>query len=123
MQPIPHIPRRSRIAAVVRRLAGSDPGLHRCVACWSPFVCPVEWETDGPDFWLIQLHCGECDVWRDVRASNAEAKAFDLVLDRQMAQIQRALAELDRERMQAQADVFSAALAHDLIDPADFARS
>lgn len=123
MEPLPRIRRRSRLAAAARRLAGTDPGLHRCPACWTTFVCPVEWEIDGPEHWRIRLHCGECDVWRDVRATNEEAKAFDLELDRQLAQIERALVEVDRERMQAQADVFTAALAHDLIDPADFARS
>jgi len=122
MEPFPRIRRRSRIAAVARRLSGGDPGLHRCVACGSTCVCPIEWEIDGPEHWLIQLHCGECDVWRDARATNAEAKTFDLELDRQAAQLKRALAEIDQERMRAQADVFTAALAHDLIDAADFAR-
>lgn len=111
MRPFPRIRRPSRRAL----------GLHRCAACGSPFVCPIEWEADGPDHWLIQLHCGGCDVWRDVRATNAEAKAFDLELDRGLAQIERALAEIDQARMREQVDAFTAALARDLIDPADFA--
>jgi hypothetical protein len=54
--------------------------------------------------------------------TNAEAKAFDLELDRQVAQIQRAIADIEREHMRAAADAFAAALQRDLIDPGDFAR-
>ena len=121
MADIPRIRRKRRIAAAARRLA-SGTGLHRCVACESDFVGPIEWETDGPEHWLITLHCGECGVWRDVRVTNVEAKTFDLELGRQTATIERALAKIDRERMRAEVDAFTAALEHDLIDPADFAR-
>jgi len=122
MADIPHIRRKSRIAAAARRLAGGGTGLQYCVACGSDFVCPIEWEPAGPDHWLITLHCGECAVWRNARVTNAEAKTFDLELDRQTATIKRALADIDRERMRVEVDAFAAALQHDLIDPADFAR-
>ena len=65
--------RLSRLAAAARRLA--DPGgLHRCPACGEAFVCPMEWETDGEHHWRMQLRCAACDTWRDVRASNEEAR-------------------------------------------------
>jgi hypothetical protein len=121
MDEIPRLRRRSRLAAVARRFGVSEAGLHRCVVCGSDCVCPVDWETDGPEHWLIRLRCGECDVWRDARASNAEAKALDLVLDRQVAQIARAVAAIDGERMRVAAEVFVLALERDLIGPADFA--
>jgi hypothetical protein len=54
-------------------------------------VCPIAWETDGDDHWLIELRCGECGAWREVRVTNEEAKAFDLTLDAQAGRIQRAL--------------------------------
>jgi hypothetical protein len=84
-------------------------------------VCPIEWDTDGPDHWVIQLHCGECDVWRDARVTNAEAKAFDRELDRQTHLIERAVAAIEHERMRDQAEAFVAALEHGLIDATDFA--
>ena len=123
MYEIPRIRRRSRIvAAITRRLAGMPEGLHHCVVCGSTCVCPIEWETDGPERWCIQLHCGECDVWRSVSVTNAEAKEFDRVLECQIAAIERVLTEIDCERMREEADAFFAALERDLIDPADFAR-
>jgi hypothetical protein len=85
-------------------------------------VCPMEWETDGDDHWLIQLRCGECGAWREVRVTNEEAKEFDLTLDWQTSQIRRELERIDRERMEAEVDALVGALEHDLIDPADFGR-
>jgi len=109
------------IAAAARRFA--DPGgLHRCPACGEAFVCPVAWETDGEEHWWIQLRCAACDTWRDVRATNAEAKQFDLVLDRQCGEIHREVLRIDREHMRAELATLIAALEHDLIDAADFAR-
>ena len=92
------------------------------MVCGSTCVCPVEWEPDGPERWRIQLHCGECDVWRSVSVTNVEAKEFDRVLDRQTAAIERVLAEIDCERMRGEVEAFLLALDRDLIDPADFAR-
>ena len=51
----------------------------------------------------MQLRCGECDTWREVRVTNEEAKAFDLVLDRQCGEIAARLARIDRERMRGRA--------------------
>src|SRR4051794_29159141 len=111
-----------RIASAARRLAGPPAGLEHCPGCRKAFVCPLAWEVDGPEHWLIDLRCGACGLRRDVRISNAEATAFDLTLDRQTAQIARELARSDRERMHHELHVFVAALARDLIDAADFAR-
>ena len=122
MYEIPRLRRKSRIAAAARRFTGGREGLQYCVVCGSTCICPIEWEPDGADHWRIQLRCGECDVWRSVRVTNAEAKAFDLVLDQQVSAIERALLQIDRERMREEADAFVVALQRDLIDPADFAR-
>ena len=117
-----HVPRPlSRIAAAARRLAGSD-GLHCCPMCGRGFVCPIDWEPDGEDHWRIDLRCGQCGVGRRVRVTDAEAAAFDLTLDEHTRRIADELARLDRKRMRSELDVFVAALAHDLIDAADFAR-
>lgn len=119
---IPRVRRRRRIAAAARRLTGGGAGLHRCIVCGSDCVDPIAWDADGPEHWVIQLHCGECDIWRDARATNAEANAFDLELDRQLAQMERAIARIDRDRMRDAVVAFTAALDRDLIDPADFSR-
>ena len=60
------------------------------------------------------------DMWRDVRVTNAEAKAFDRVLDQQISAIERVLLQIDRERMRDEAGAFVVALERDLIVPADF---
>jgi hypothetical protein len=114
-------PLRRLFSAAARGLAGSRNGPSYCPDCRRPFMCPMEWETDGETHWLIQLRCGECGCWREVRLSNEEAADFDLALDRQMWAIRRTLTRLDRERMQLEVDAFVAALEHDLVDAADFA--
>jgi hypothetical protein len=96
-------------------------GLHHCPRCRTSFMCPIEWETDGDEHWLMRLRCGECGIWRRARATNAEAKELDLVLNAQEGQIRRALARIDREQMEAELDVFVGALQRDLIDAGDFA--
>ena len=103
-------------AAARRRMPVSD-GLHVCKACRQPFACPIEWEADGDDHWLITLRCGACDTWCDLRATNEQARDFDLELNRQIAHITRVLEEFDRENIKA----LLAAFEHDLIDAADFA--
>jgi hypothetical protein len=107
---------------LIRRLLGAPVGLEYCPECRRSMVCPIAWETDGDDHWLIELRCGECGAWREVRVTNEEAKAFDLTLDAQAGRIQRALDRIDRERMEAELDALVVALDHDLIDAADFAR-
>jgi transcription elongation factor Elf1 len=112
----------SRIAAAARRLASAEDGLHRCPACGHAFVCPVEWDTDGDHHWLIQLRCAACEIRRDVRVTNAQARSFELMLDGQTAGIRRTLERLERERMEAELETLVAAFERDLIDAGDFAR-
>jgi hypothetical protein len=57
-----------------------------------------------------------------VRVANADARDYELVLDRQTAQIARDLEHVDRQRMEAELVTLVAALDRDLIDAADFAR-
>jgi hypothetical protein len=92
-----------------------------CERCHSAFVCPIEWDPADGEHWLITTRCGQCGVWQRLTLTNAQAAAWDLQLDAQTQPIQRAARRLDSERMAAEADAFIAALAHDLIDAADFA--
>ena len=116
-------PRRVRrlFSAAGPSVSGTRNDLSRCPDCRRPFMCPIDWESAGESQWLIQLRCGECGCWQEVRLSNEEAADFDAVLDRQMAPMMRTLARLDRERMQLEVDAFVAALQRDLFDAADFA--
>jgi hypothetical protein len=54
--------------------------------------------------------------------SDADAQQLERDLAPGMRQIDAVVTRLDRERMLREADAFIAALARDLIDPADFAR-
>jgi hypothetical protein len=53
--------------------------------------------------------------------SDDVAKRYDLDLQRGIAEIAAALERHDHERMTAEAQVFIAALQHDIIDAGDFA--
>jgi len=104
-----------------RRQPPSGPGLQQCLLCHGDFVVPVEVEALDDDRWDLRLRCGQCGTYRDVVVSDDVAKRYDLDLNRGMAEIADALRLQDHERMSAEAQVFIAALEHDLIDGADFA--
>jgi flavoprotein len=109
-----------------RALSGRRPNaetdLEHCPACERDFAYPVEWEPVDKENWWMLLRCGECDSWREVTVPNAVAERFDLELDRRADVMHRALNKIDREQMIASANALIAALRHNLIDAADFAR-
>jgi hypothetical protein len=76
---------------------------------------PVEAEALDHGRWDLRLRCGQCGTYRDV------VKRYDLDLQRGIAEIAAALERHDHERMTAEAQVFIAALQHDIIDAGDFA--
>jgi hypothetical protein len=84
-------------------------------------VCVIDFEEDDDRHWWIRLRCGDCDVWRDVIASDAEAAELDRALIDHATAMRSLLAALDRERMAAEIEVLVAALERDLIDPSSFA--
>ena len=106
------MPRRP-IRRALARLARSLPGewgrrarpapLIRCPACGSDRTCIVDSEEEDETHWWIRLRCAECEVWRDVIATDEEANA------------------LDRALMATELDVLVAAFEHDLIDASSFA--
>jgi hypothetical protein len=124
---MPRTPIRRALAALRRRLPGEwglPPGplpLVRCPACEADRVCVVDWDETDDTHWWIRLRCGECELWRDVVATDDEAAELDRALNAQAAVIRRAVAALDLERMAAEVDVLVAALKRDLIDPSSFA--
>jgi hypothetical protein len=96
-------------------------GLHVCTRCRHHFCLPVDWEPSSESSWRIELRCAQCGHEREACASNDEAAAFDLELDRHEAAMAAAADALDRERLEAQVEVFAAALSGDLIGADDFA--
>jgi transcription elongation factor Elf1 len=103
-----------------RRQPQPGSGLHQCPLCHDDSVVPVEAEALDHGQWDLRLRCGQCGTYRDVVVSDDVAKRYDLELQRGMAEIAVALKRQDHERMTAEANVFIAALRHDLIDAADF---
>lgn len=93
-----------------------------CPECGSDCACPIEWEEAGEDHWWLLIRCGECEAWIQATIGNALAAALDVELDRQQAQIATSLAELEAERMAADADLLATALELDLVTADDFAR-
>ena len=104
-----------------RRKPPPGSGLHLCPVCHGDTVVPVESEELDLRRRAMRLRCGQCATYRDIVVSEDVAKRYLLDLDRGMAEIAAALRREDRDRMTAEAQVFIAALEHDLIDAADFA--
>jgi hypothetical protein len=103
-----------------RRPTESRPALE-CPFCSREAMCPMDWGTSGDSHWWLLLRCAECELWSEIVVTNEQAAALDVELDRQMAEIARAVHALDAERMAAEVDTFVAALERDLVDAADFA--
>ena len=98
-----------------------EEGLHVCVRCARDRCAPVEWETAGDAHWRIALRCGECGHEREAVVGDAEAAAYDVVLDRHEDLMLAAAERLSRERLAHEVEAFAAALAGDLIVADDFA--
>ena len=81
---------------------------------------PVEADALDHGRWDLRLRFGQCRTYRDVVVSDDVAKRYESDLQRGMVEIAAALERHDHERMTAEAEVFIAALQHDLIDAADF---
>jgi hypothetical protein len=114
---------RAAASDLARHVRATGPtALEVCVACRRDFVNTIEWEPVGHDRWWMLLRCGECDSWREATVPNAAAARFDVELDRRADALHRALHKIDREQMIASANTMIAALRHNLIDAADFAR-
>jgi hypothetical protein len=114
-----------RLAKASRHARGSTSspgtGLHVCAGCHADYVHPVEWHESGEEHWWMLLRCGACGSERDVTVADEVAKRFGEDLDRAERQIERAVRELDGERMAVEVEAFAVALERDLIGADDFA--
>ena len=86
----------------------------------SDLACPIEWEPSDDDHWAIHLRCGDCGHAWDAIIDNTRAARYVVELDSDMAAIRRSLRHFDLARMAIEVEAFAAALADDLIEPADF---
>lgn len=82
----------------------------------------MSWEPEGDEHWTIDLRCGDCGYCWNRVVPNSRAARFDVELNRDQAVLRRSLQRLDHERMTAEVEAFCAALARDLVEPADFVR-
>jgi hypothetical protein len=103
-----------------RRQPPPGAGLHQCPLCHEDSVVPVEAEALDHGRWDLRLRCGQCGTYRDVVVSDDVAKRYESDLQRGLVEIAAALERHDHERMTAEAEVFIAALEHDIIDVEDF---
>jgi len=93
-----------------------------CPVCGSDKACPMDWAEAGEHHWWLLIRCPDCDAWVQATIGNELAAVLDVELDRQQAQIARALSALGAERMAADAEMLATALELDLVDADDFAR-
>jgi hypothetical protein len=93
-----------------------------CPACRSDAVAVVTLHEHGRDHWWLQLRCGECGAWRVTVLDEQGVERFQRDYEAHVTEIEKAAEQLDRARLELEADVFAQALARDLIDAADFAR-
>ena len=114
--------RRGRAWARFRHAPPSGSALHRCGCCRGDYVVPVWFEDLGEEHgWHLLLRCGQCETYREIVVADEAANAYERDLERGVAQLRKALAELDAERMAAQVAALITALRLDLIDAGDFA--
>jgi hypothetical protein len=94
--------------------------LHVCPECDRELVYPVEWEESSPTHWEVLLRCPNCE-WSEVGTfDQPTVDRFDEHLDIGTEALIRDLKRLTRANMEDEIDVFSAALAADVILPEDF---
>jgi len=96
-------------------------GLHHCPECSSTLVQPTRWEqTAKRGYWRLWRRCPECEWHCDGIHGEREIDAFDEALDDGAEALASELEALERESMREVVEVFSTALAADLISADDF---
>lgn len=101
--------------------AKAAAGLQHCPECGSNLVQPTRWEqTAKRGHWRLWRRCPDCE-WRcDGIHGEEEIDAFDEALDDGAEALAGELEALERESMRDVVEVFSTALAADLITADDF---
>jgi hypothetical protein len=102
--------------------ASREERLIVCAGCGKHMVNPVDWHETGDSSWWVRLRCGACGSKREGEFSDDDVNRLERDLAPGVRAISAAVARLDRQRMEREADAFIAALARDLITPEDFER-
>ena len=94
--------------------------LHVCPDCDRALVFPVEWSEVSPTHWEVLLRCPNCE-WNEVGTfDQATVDRFDEHLDHGTEALVTDLRRLVQANMEAEAELFAAALNADAILPEDF---
>jgi hypothetical protein len=92
-----------------------------CPACGTEAVVPVRWHEHDATHWWIRLRCGSCERIEEVTLPDDQARDLDWAVHRGTRAIERTVQQLDRDRMERDAETLAVALTRDLIDAEDFA--
>ncbi len=98
----------------------ASTGLEVCLVCGEEFVSIARSSRAGNGTWWVLLRCGACGTWHETFACDEDVAALHKAIKRGLHTVAEELNTLDLERMGSQAEVFSQALALDLIGPDDF---
>jgi len=109
-------------AASAAAAASSTPveELQICPECDRDLVYPVDWEEASVTHWEVELRCPNCE-WNEVGTfDQATVDRFDEHLDHGTEALVTDLRRLVQANMEAEAELFAAALNADAILPEDF---
>lgn len=94
--------------------------LEVCEECTSELVQPQDWAALDGGSWSVTLICPNCLHERSGTFDGAVVDAFDATLDDGYTTVLRSLQEIVVANLNAEIDVFVAALRVDAILPEDF---
>lgn len=100
---------------------GTKTGLHVCPECSSVLVQPTCWEQAVPEgSWKLWRRCPECEWVGSSIHGEGEIDDYDEQLDFGTRELAGELKTLERTNMEQAVEIFTAALAADLISADDF---
>jgi hypothetical protein len=99
---------------------GDDQELHRCGACRSELVQPIDWSPLGKSYWQVTLRCPNCEWSGTGVFPQAVLERFDRELDRGTVLLIGEADRIDLENLEEEIVRFAEALAADHILPSDF---
>jgi len=100
--------------------ASAPAGLHRCAACGSDLVHPVDWEEAGREHWDVLLRCPDCEQHTSGVFEEEAVMRLDEELDRGTGLLEETLRKLSRANFEEDIERFTRALHSDLLLPEDF---
>jgi len=90
--------------------------------CGHEATVPMAFKRDGETRWWLELRCGACDDVRELAVPHTAVEQHEMQLDQGTAHLAAVLAELERDQMAVEAELFCAALRAGLVTADDFSR-